>query len=202
MNTCKSVTALALVLSTFASAETVPWKTYSSDNLSCGDAVVHIESICQDRDEGLVDRGSAGIIRKCRSAKMLITHNQNSIETKLPYIPESQRKNLEKQGYDFTGLMKNGQWSPFLLMCADKKKPLLLLSYITSGSAQLENQTQDSLIDQPVVTNLYGQFVDEKTTRKAISFINRKSNKTEISSVIVNGVYGAEEKSRKQRDGE
>lgn len=198
MNMFKLIAVIAYVLPTSALAETIPWKTYSSENLSCGDVVVHIESICQDRDEGLVDRGSAGIIRKCRSAKMLISHNQNSIEIKLPYIPELQRKNLEKQGYDFTGLMKNGQWSPFLLICADKKEPLLLLSYITSGGAQLESKTKDSLVDQPVVTNLNGKIVDEKLARDTMFFMNRKSNKEKISSVLVNGVYGDEEKARKQ----
>lgn len=201
MNRKMSIAVLVFTLSTVASAESVAWTTYSSNILSCADAVVHIDSICQDRDEGLVDRGSAGIIRKCRSAKLFIMHDKKNIEISLPYIPKLQRKNLEMQGYDFSGLMKSGQWSPFLLMCANKEEPLLLLSYITSRNAQLENETKDSLVNLPVIMNLDGQIVDETKARDTISFINNKPSKTKISSVIVNGVYGDEEKARKQRGG-
>lgn len=194
-----------LVFSTTAFAQNAPWRIQASDNLACGNTIIHVESTCQDPDEMESDRGSGGVMRECRSAKMMITTPQKKLEINLPFLPEKQRKNLEKQGYAFNGIMKNGTWAPTFLTCLNQQKPLLLLTYQTSGGGsagdlQNENVTSDSLYTSPVVTDTGGQLVDEKMTLSAINFVNKEPNSTKITSISINGVYGDEEKSRKWRE--
>jgi len=201
----KLITISTLIFSTTTFAQNVAWRIQTSDNLICGDTIVHVESTCQDPDEMESDRGSGGIIRECRSAKIVIINHQKELEIKLPLVSEKQRKNLEKQGYDFNGMMKNGTWSPTFLTCLNQQKPLLLLTYQTSGGGsagdlQNENVTSDSLYTSPVVTETNGQLVDEKIALSAISFVNKESNSTKITSISINGVYGDEEKSKKWRE--
>ncbi|MFI4919738.1 MAG: hypothetical protein ACHP65_09305 [Legionellales bacterium] len=201
----KLIVILIFVFSTTTFAQNVPWRIQDSDNLACGDTIVHVESTCQDPDEMESDRGSGGIMRECRSSKIIIITPQKKLEINLPFMLEKQRKNLEKQGYDFSGIMKNGTWAPTFLTCLNQQKPLLLLTYQTSGGGsagdlQNENVTSDSLYTSPVVTDTRGQLVDEKMALSAINFVNKEPNSTKITSISVNGVYGDEEKSKKWRE--
>ena len=48
------------------------YKKYESKEIKCGKKRIKILSSCYDSEEGLVDRGSGGIVRQCRSSKLLI----------------------------------------------------------------------------------------------------------------------------------
>jgi hypothetical protein len=121
MKTTKLVMFMALTFSTAVLAREIPWKTYSSDKLICGDATIRTESVCQDPYDGVGGWGSGGIVRQCRSAKITITRHAQNTVIDLPHVPAEQRQRLEAQGYNFSGMMEEGQWSPFLLMCVTTK---------------------------------------------------------------------------------
>jgi len=172
-----------LTITNLSLADSGTWKSYSSEKLLCGDADVHVESICQP-DNNNVDEW-----RVCSSASMLITRQNKTVKIALPQIPQKQQKKLEIQGYKFDGAMKMGRWSPFLLTCANthSRNPLLVMSYRLGDNNQTEESLPGSLAGIPVVTNLEGKLIDGKTADAARHPVNPKEE--DYPEIAVNGVY-------------
>jgi len=183
MKNAKLVGLIVLTVTNFSFADSGTWKSYSSEKLLCGDADVHVESICQP------DKNNVDEWRVCGSASMFITRQNKTVKITLPQIPQKQQKKLEIQGYKFDGTMKIGRWSPFLLTCAKthSSNPLLVMSYRLGDNDLTEESLPDSLAGIPVVTDLEGKLIDGKTADAARHPVNPKDE--DYPEIAVNGVY-------------
>lgn len=74
------------------------YKEYESKEIKCGKKRIKILSSCYDSEEGLVDRGSGGIVRQCKSSKLLI---DEKAVINLPIIDKinNKEKIILEEGY-------------------------------------------------------------------------------------------------------
>ena len=84
------------------------YKKYESKEIKCGKKRIKILSSCYDSEEGLVDRGSGGIVRQCRSSKLLI---DEKTVINLPVIDKMNNK--EKI------ILEEGYLSPISFSCIE-----------------------------------------------------------------------------------
>lgn len=88
---------------------------------------------------------------------MEITHSDAKKIFHLPYIPESQRRILEEQGYKFNDVVEPGDWAPSVMKCYDNEN--IVIGY-KLGLTE-EESVKGSLIsyvDAPFF-NLSGEFI-------------------------------------------
>jgi hypothetical protein len=169
MKVTKIVMITTLIFSTTVFADEISWKTYNSKNLTCGDTIVHVESVCQTRSDN----------RICRHAKMFIQTTKDSmgldnrrIDIPLPFVSSEQRKLLESQpnivdgvrrhgNYRLDGVMQYGKWSPRILRCINIpkiSKPLLEMRYELDNDSEFNENIKGSLSSHPVIIDDEGHF--------------------------------------------
>lgn len=152
------------------------YERYESKQIQCGQEQIKVVSYCFDPEDGLVDRGSGGIIRECKSSKILIG---SSKVLNLPILKQDVNKAYRPR------ILKEGNLSLISFYCiqADKQSYLILNQGVTNN-ANVMSEGDKKKFSIPVVLDTKGNFVQERNR----ILKNSKYKKSQV--VSANAVYG------------
>ena len=154
------------------------YKKYESKEIKCGKKRIKILSSCYDSEEGLVDRGSGGIVRQCRSSKLLI---DEKTVINLPVIDKMNNK--EKI------ILEEGYLSPISFSCIEHEgNSFVLINQGISNNVNAMTVEEVNEFRKPVVLNLNGVITPKKDAKKIIDNMKIKR----IKVISANAVYGEE----------
>lgn len=182
INKMKS-TASILIMLTFLGCMSVErnksnYKEYESQQLQCGQEKIKVVSSCYDPDEGLEDRGSGGIIRQCKSSKLLIGNTAN---IELPVVAESQKKIYSRK------LLEEGVLSLVSFSCVrNNSGAYILLNQGVSNNINAMSLEDFLLFNDPVLLNSKGVLISGRVKKDILKNPNNKKSKT----LSANAVYG------------
>ncbi|PVZ79342.1 hypothetical protein C9426_33980 [Serratia sp. S1B] len=144
-------------------------------NMQCGPALVKVSAECK-----VNPRDTTSNI--CKNYNISITKGDKKFSHSLPYIPETQRKLLEKQGYKFNEIIEGGDWVPQTMSCYDDES--MIISYTTgmndqeTVSGSLTSNTHAPFFD------LNGNFTsDEKNKELRLHEMRGDNNYTYINFI-------------------
>lgn len=154
------------------------YKRYESKQIQCGQEQIKVVSYCFDPDEGLIDRGSGGIVRECKSSQLFIGSSKNI------NLPISNQKIYENTN---SKTLKEGDLSLISFSCLQNENYSYI--YLNQGvtnnvNTMTGNEKKD--FDTPVILNIKGNIVQDRGELL-------KNNKYKKSKVIsANAVYGVD----------
>lgn len=121
--------------------------------MQCGSALVKVTASCKKAPGGFK-------VNTCKNYQLRISNNNTDKIFHLPYMPDKQRKTLERQGYQFNNIVEAGDWEPKLMKCYDDE--YIIIGY-NLGLTE-EETVKESLILQigAPFFNLQGEFVSGK----------------------------------------
>lgn len=119
-------------------------------HMQCGPALVKITAECKVDPEIT----TANI---CKNYKMEIIGATDKKSYSLPYMPDSQRKRLEEQGYKFNNKVKPGEWAPSVMKCYDSKNIVIGYQLGLSEEESVDGSLL-SYVDAPFF-DLSGRFI-------------------------------------------
>lgn len=146
------------------------YKKYESKSIMCGSNTVKVVSSCFDPEEGLIDRGSGGIVRECKGSELIIGKNKINLP-----IGEINKKN-EK-------ILREGLLSLISFSCfSNKNESFILLNQGFSNNINYSHENSDDNLT--IILNIKGGV--EKGKEYVL-----KDKKYRISKIIpANAVYG------------
>lgn len=152
------------------------YKIYESKEIQCGQEQIKVVSYCFDPEEGLVDRGSGGIVRECKSSQLFIGRKKI---INLPILKQEINKFYSSR------ILKEGNLSLVSFSCAqnDKEAYMILNQGVTNNANSLDN-SEKKRFDTPVILSIKGVPVSENN--KILK--NKKYKKSR--AVSANSVYG------------
>lgn len=118
-------------------------------HMQCGPAFVQLNTECKS------DPGDS-TVNICRYFTLKITKDNKINSYALPYMPDSQRKSLESQGYKFNRIVEAGDWAPQTMACYDNQ--YINITYYTGINS--DEEVNGSLTDgNAPFFDLNGEFV-------------------------------------------
>lgn len=162
----------------------IPFSCFAGDEWSnktaqmqCGSALITVSAQCQAEPIFTEDN-------RCKNYQLEIKNGRDNKVFHLPYIPDDQKKLLEKQGYTFNNVVEPGDWAPFTMSCYDNES--IVIGYqLGLTEEETVNGSLVSTIDAPFF-DLSGQFITgrklselrkrELTGRNDYTFIDFISN--------------------------
>lgn len=178
-NTIKFTSACSLLFFVSLNSSADNNWTKREAHMQCGPALVQVNAECKNTPKNPT-------INICRSYTLKITKDNNDVSYQLPYMPDTQKKSLERQGYKFNKIVKAGDWAPQTLNCYDNG--IVIVGYTTGISD--EESVDDSLtsntsapffdLDGNFITHSKEKILREKELRRqsgylSINFTNNES---------------------------
>lgn len=154
------------------------YKRYESKQIQCGQEQIKVVSYCFDPEDGLVDRGSGGIVRECKSSQLLIGRSK---VLNLPILRQDVNKAYSPR------ILKDGNLSLISFSCiqADEESYLILNQGVTNNANAMSDGDKKKF-SIPVVLDVKGNFVQERDE----ILKNSKYKKSKV--VSANAVYGVD----------
>lgn len=151
------------------------YKMYESKKIQCGQEQIKVVSYCFDPEEELVDRGSGGIVRECKSSQLFIGNKVIN----LPILKQEINKLYSSH------ILKEGSVSLISFYCAqyDKEAYIILNQGVTNNPNSM-SEIEKKRFGTPIVLSIKGTPILEND--KIL-----KNNIYKKSRVIsANSVYG------------
>lgn len=119
-------------------------------HMQCGPALIKISAECKNAPND-------STINTCKNYNIYITKDNKITSYKLPYMPESQRKSLIKQGYEFNEVVKAGDWASQTMSCFDNQ--YIIIGHTTGITEDDEVDSSLASTVQAPFFNLNGDFI-------------------------------------------
>jgi len=152
------------------------YKRYESKQIQCGQEQIKVVSYCFDPEEGLVDRGSGGIVRECKSSQLFIGKNK---VIDLPILKQEINKVYSPH------ILKEGNVSLVSFSCAqDDKEAYIILNQGVTNNANAMDNSEKKRFDTPVILSIKGFLISENDK------ILKNNRYRKSRAVSANSVYG------------
>lgn len=140
---------LCMFLTPFFLFASNAWNAKSAQ-MQCGSALVKVSAECQMNQKSPTED-------ICKNYHLEIKNGTNKKEFSLPYIPNSQKALLEKQGYSFNNVVKPGDWAPSTMKCYDNEN-IVIGYHLGLDEEESVKGSLLSYIDAPFI-DLSGNFI-------------------------------------------
>lgn len=140
---------LCILLTPFFSFASGAWN-YKSAQMQCGPALVKVSAECQVNQKSPTEN-------ICKNYRLEIKNGANNKGFSLPYIPDSQKNILKKQGYSFDNVVKPGDWAPSTMRCYDNEN-IVIGYHLGLNEEESVKGSLLSYIDAPFI-DLSGGFI-------------------------------------------
>lgn len=152
------------------------YKKYESKQIQCGQEQIKVVSYCFDPEEGLVDRGSGGIVRECKSSQLIIGKNK---VVDLPILKQGINKFYSSK------ILKEGDLSLVSFSCVqDDQEAYIILNQGVSNNANAMVDSEKKRYQTPIILSIKGVLMSEKDK------ILKDNRYKKTRAVSANSVYG------------
>ncbi|MCB5303870.1 hypothetical protein [Yersinia bercovieri] len=142
-------------------------------HMACGSAVVQVNAECKADPRDTT-------VNICQKYQLNIKKNNKISAFPIPYMPNSQRKTLEKQGYLLNEIVKVGDWTPQTMSCYDSE--YIVISYTTGMNDEESVDGSLTSNSSSPFFNLNGEFIlGEKESELREREIRRGGNYTYLN---------------------
>ena len=140
---------LLIWLTPFSSFAGDEWSNKTAQ-MQCGPALLTVNAQCQADPIFIKDN-------RCKNYQLEIKNGRDNKVFHLPYIPDNQKKLLEKQGYTFNNVVEPGDWVPLKMTCYDNES-IVIGYHLDLIEEETVNGSLMSTIDAPFF-DLSGRFI-------------------------------------------